>query len=269
MHQINNILARSRNDPPKAAGVAKREILDQLIDQQLAQQHALELKLDRSPRVMRAVEAARSEILARAYLEQVAAAASTPTAEEAKKYYARHPELFANRRIFDLEEIVVVPDEGLARNLRKQVAEAHSLQDVVDWLKARNAEITADRAVRAAEEIPLEFLSELQGMKSGEIRLFETRGRLHVFRVIATREAPVNEEAAMPLIQQYLSNQRAAEAVAREMKALKDRAKIVYVDEFAREQATTDGKAAAGSEVRSTAAHPIARQSEKGVRGLE
>lgn len=269
VHQINNILARSPNVAPEAAGKAKREILNRLIDQHLAQQHAIDLKLDRSPSVMQAVEAARGEILARAYLEQVAAVQPKPTAEEAKKYYAKHPELFANRRIFNLEEIVVMPAEGLASGLRIQVAEAHSLQDIANWLKSRNAEITANRAVRGAEEIPMELLPDLQAMERGEIRLIETLGRLYVLRVVATQEAPVNEVSALPLIQQFLSNKRSAEAVAREMKQLKERANIVYVGEFAKELTTTDGKSAAGAEAPPPAARAVAEHVEKGVRGLK
>ena len=68
VHQVNNILARNPNVKPEAAGEAKREILNRLIDQQLAKQEAIEAKLDRSPNVMQAIEAARSEILARAHL---------------------------------------------------------------------------------------------------------------------------------------------------------------------------------------------------------
>src|SRR5262245_57262956 len=72
VHQINNVLARSQNIDPELAAQAKREILERLIDQQLAKQKAIENGLDRSPNVMQALEAAKNEILARAYLEQVA-----------------------------------------------------------------------------------------------------------------------------------------------------------------------------------------------------
>src|SRR5919201_4014082 len=65
VHQVNRVLARSQNLAPELAEQAKREILDKLIDQTLARQQALKKKLDRSPGVMQAVEAARSEILAR------------------------------------------------------------------------------------------------------------------------------------------------------------------------------------------------------------
>ena len=120
LHQINFVQARSPNIRPEAALKARREILNRLIDQQLAKQEAMANKLDRSPNVVQAIEAARSEVLARAYLENMAASQSKPTEDEVRKYYSEHPELFVRRRIFDIEEIQVAPQNGLAPLLREQ-----------------------------------------------------------------------------------------------------------------------------------------------------
>ena len=95
VHQINDVLARNQNITPEFATQAKREILDRLIDQQLTKQKAIENKLDRSPKVMRAIEAAKSEILARAYQEQLAESLPRPVPVEVHEYYKQHPELFA------------------------------------------------------------------------------------------------------------------------------------------------------------------------------
>ena len=254
VHQVNYILARNPNVKPEAAGEAKREILNRLIDQQLAKQEAIESKLDRSPDTLQAIEAARSEILARAYLERIAATQPRPTEEEVKKYYMEHSELFAKRRVFSLEEILVAPQPGLAAVLREQVSKARSMQDVAGWLKSRDAKFAANRGVRAAEQIPLEILPKLQEMKDGAIQLFEAGdGRLQVVRVVASKPAPVDEATAMPRIQQFLFNQRSREAVAREMKRLKDKAKIEYVGEFAGGAAAAEAKAKAEAEAKAKA----------------
>lgn len=251
VHQVNNVLARNPNVKPEAADEAKREILNRLIEQQLAKQAAIEAKLDRSPNVMQAIEAARSEILARAHLERIAAAQLRPTEEEVKKYYAEHPELFARRRIYSVEEIQVAPQEGLAAGLREQVAKAQSLQVIADWLKSQGAKFAANRGVRAAEQIPLEILPKLQEMKDGAIQLFVAgEGRFQVIRVAASKPAPVDEAAATPRIQQFLFNQRSSEAVAKEMKRLKDKAQIAYVGEFASGAAAAEAKAKTEAEAK-------------------
>ena len=89
--QINNVLARAQNLPPETAAKAKIEILDKLIDQQLAKQQAIANKLDRTPAVVQAIEAAKNESLARSSLENGASSLPKPTPAEIKKYYFDHP----------------------------------------------------------------------------------------------------------------------------------------------------------------------------------
>ena len=271
VHQINNVLARAQGVTPDTAPQAKREILGRLVDQQLARQQALDKKLDRTPAVMQAIEAAKSEILARAYLEQIAAAQPKPTPQEVKQYYAAHPELFAQRRLFNLEEIAVAPQDGLAQALREQVAKGRSMQDIAAWLKGRDAKFAENHGARAAEQIPLEVLPKLQAMKEGEIQAIEGAGPLYVVRVLATKAAPVDEAAATPRIQQFLFNQRSSAAIAAQMKLLKDKAKIAYVGEFdAAAQTNTAAESKPAAKAEPPAAAPSEQSGmEKGIRGLK
>ena len=271
VHQVNNILAQNKNITPEAETKAKREILAKLINQELAKQQAMTKKLDRSPNVMQVIEASKSEILARAYLEQIAAAQPKPTAEEVKKYYTEHPELFAQRRIFNLEEIVVQPKEGLADGLREKAAKARSMQEIAAWLKSQDAKFAESRGVRAAEQIPLELLPKLQTFKDGEIRLIEADGRLQVFRVVATKAAPVDEATAAPRIEQFLFNQRSKEAIVKEMQRLKDAANIVYAGEFASDAAAAEAqtKAAAEAEAKALAEAKANAEAEAEARAEE
>lgn len=249
VHQVNDVLARTPNLAPEVAERAKREILDKLIDQQLAGLQAVKKELDRSPRVMQAMQAARSEILARAYLEQVTGALPKPSPEETKKYYAEHPELFAQRRVFSLEEIAVAAKGDVGVALRQRVAKARTMQEIAEWLQAQGISFTPNRGVRAAEQLPLEMLPKVQMMKDGEMQVFEAgEGRLQVVRVAASKSEPVDEASATPRIQQFLFNRLASEAIANELKQLKAQAKIEYVGEFAGGAAAAEAKARAQAE---------------------
>ena len=105
VHQINFVLQQQRNLRPEQIDAAGKQILERLIEQQLALQKADEQKLDRDPRVVQQMEVARREIVARAYLDKVGEAAPKPTAEEIKKYYDEKPALFKERRIYSIQEI--------------------------------------------------------------------------------------------------------------------------------------------------------------------
>lgn len=233
VHQVNNVLARTPNVAPALADQAKREILDRLIDQQLARQQAIHKNLHLSPGVQQALEAAKSEILARAYLDQVVVAQPKPTAEDTKKYYTDHPELFSRRRVFVLEEISLAAKDGLLRELRLRAATSRSLKEIADWLQSQDVKFVPNRGVRAAEQLPLDMLPKLQNAKVGEILVIEAGQNLQVIRVMAANAEPVDEATAAPRIHQFLSNRRASEAIAKEMKQLKAGAKIQYTGEFA------------------------------------
>jgi EpsD family peptidyl-prolyl cis-trans isomerase len=262
VHQVNNVLARNPNLPPEAAARAKRQVVDRLIDQQLAVQQALEKKLDRSPEVVQALEAAKDEILARAYLRQVAGSHAKPTPEEVKQYYAEHPELFAQRRLYVLEEITFAPRDDIGAELRAELPGLRTMQGIAEWLKTREVQFTVNRGARAAEQIPIEMLPKLQGMKNGDIQVLAGGERQIVVRVVATKAAPVDEAKAAPAIQQYLFNRRSNEAIAEEIKRLKGAAKIEYVGEFAQ------AGAAERQPLPEAPKDPQQLDVEKGVRGL-
>ena len=253
VHQLNAALSRAPRTTPESAARLKREVLNRLIDQQLAAEQAMKRELDRTPRVVQALEAARLEILARAYVEDISRAQPAATPDEVKRYYAEHPELFARRRVYSLEEIVVAPRAGIEAGLREQVARARSLREVVAWLQQSGAPFVPNHGTRAAEQLPMELLAKVHTMKDGEMRLLETGDRYTVVRVAASREEPVDEVAAAPRIQQYLFNRRASEEVANAMKTLKAGAAIEYFGEFAGDAAAADEKAKAEAEARSKA----------------
>ena len=240
VHQINNVLERTPNVTPEVAEQAKRRILERLIDQQLAVQKAVEGRLDRSPEVMQALEAARREVLVRAYLESLAEGVpqryewDAQNRKEIKAYYSAHPELFAQRRIFTIEEIGLAANDDVARRLREYMSRGRSMQEIAGWLKSQDIEFTARRVQRAAEQMSLEHLPKVQAMKAGQIELFELGNeRFQVIRVVDVKEAPIDEATAAPRIQQFLSNLQSREILAIEMRRIRDQAQIEYLGEFA------------------------------------
>ena len=85
VEQIDYLLQQQRGLRPDQSEFASRQALERLIDQELAVQKASELKLDREPRLLQQVEAARREFLSRAYFEKAGEAANKPTPEEVAK----------------------------------------------------------------------------------------------------------------------------------------------------------------------------------------
>jgi EpsD family peptidyl-prolyl cis-trans isomerase len=272
VHQINQVLSRSNTSGASAQNVEamSREVLEKLIDQQLAVDQATENKLHRSPEVVAQIEAARRDILARAYIQQITGSLSKPSAEEIKKYYTDHPQLFSERRIYNVQELVAQNTPATAEQLRALAASGKSMEEAAALLKSKNIQFNGGSATRAAEQIPLEVLPKIHALKDGQSTLVETPQSLTLLRIVSSQSAPVPQDAALPRIEQFLLNQRAGEAVAANIKQLRASTKITYMGEFSNPPAAAEATPPANAATNATADAPSAKSTiEKGVAGLK
>lgn len=145
-------MLQQRGVPGEQADAAAKVVLERLIHQSLAVQRALQLDLDRDPKVQLQLDLARREVLARAYLERVGAAAVAPDADAVRRYYDEHPALFAKRRIFQLQEIAIEARPEQVDALRARLGEGGDVDSLADWLRANGYRFAAVQAVRAAEQ---------------------------------------------------------------------------------------------------------------------
>jgi len=233
VHQINFVLQQQRGLKPEQADAASKQILERLIDQELAMQKAGELKLDRDPRVMQQIEAAKREIVSRAYLEKAGEAASKPTPEEIRKYYDDQPALFKDRRVYSLQEIAIEAKPDQVPQLKAKLESSKNITEFVDFLKANDFRFSGNQAVRAAEQLPLASLGTFAAMKDGQALLNASPTGAQVIVLANSRSQPVTLEQATPAIEQFLLNERKREILAKDMKAMRDAAKIEYVGKYA------------------------------------
>lgn len=234
VHQVNGALPRLNNPTPEQTKAASKQVLDRLVDQQLLIQKAMEAKLDRDPQVMTAIENSKREILARAYLERAMAATAKPKPEEIKDFYGKHPELFSERRIYQLQEVAlqVKPDQSAA--LRDALKGMKTLNDVVAYAKANNIPAAVNNSVRAAEQLPMEFAARIHAMKDGEIVAVPGKGGLAVVQIARSQSQPLTEDKATPFIEQFLQNKARMELAQNEIKTLRGAAKVEYLGDFAK-----------------------------------
>ncbi len=248
VHQINFVLQQQRGLKPEQADAASRQVLERLIDQQLAIQRAEDLKLDRDPRVVQMLEASRREVLARAYIEKISEAAVKPTAEEIKKYYDDTPALFKDRRIYSIQEIAIEAKPEQVDTLRAQLSAAKNVDAFVEYLKAQGFRFNGNQAVRSAEQLPLNSLEAFAKMKDGQAAIVPTPNGAQVIVLAGSRKQPATEDQARPAIEQFLLNDRKRKLIAEDSKTLRAEARIEYVGKFAEAAASAPPAAASAAE---------------------
>ena len=176
-------------------------MLERLIDQELALQKAEEQKLDRDPRVVQQLEAARREVIARAYLEKVGEDVPKPTPEEVQKYFDEKPALFSQRRIYNLQEIAVEARPEQVPALREKLAASKNINEFVEYLRGNDFRFNGNQAVRAAEQLPAASLEGLSRMKDGQAVMQQTANGVNVVVLAGSRSQPVGLEQARPAIE--------------------------------------------------------------------
>jgi len=257
VHQINFILQRQPNLKPEQVDAASRQILERLIDQELAVQKAQDLKLDRDPRVVQQIETAKREIIARAYADHLGETVTKPTDQEIRQYYNDKPALFAERRIYNLQEINIEAKPEQFETIRAKLQGAKTLPEFVDALKADNFKFVGSQMVRSAEQIPLNNLDAISRLKDGQFIMNGHPGGLTVLFLAGSQSQPATEAQARPSIEMFLLNQRRAELVAKDIKSMRENARIEYVGKFAEGAASAPATAPAASDSPTAASGPV------------
>lgn len=248
VHQINQMLARQQGLKPEQAEAASHQVLENLIDQQLAVAKAEEQKLDRDPQVVQMLEASRRSILAMSYLDKAAAAAvGTPSAQDVQKYYDEKPALFSQRKVYAIQEFTVPMPEEQARVLIEKLKATRNPTDFVAVLKANDVKFGINQITQGAEGLPMALIDPLSKVGEGEALYITGKDGFKAMVVVASRSQPVTLAQAKPAIEQYLTAERRRNFAQTEIKHLRETAKIDYLGKFVNKPASSVAPAVASA----------------------
>lgn len=243
IHQVQSRMEMQPGLVSQMGEAAASQVLDGLIEQELAAQAARKAGLDNTPRVLQAMELAKREVLARAYQDQLADKATLPDTTSVDRYYDEHPELFAHRKQYTLLETQVKGTPEQTKALASQVEAVGS----ADALKALLAESGLPYSSRSsmlwAEAVPMDVLPKLAFLRAGQsIGVVKPEG-LVIVTVLAFEEAPVTQGVAQKSIQAAMMNNKRKQLVKQGMDVLKQNAKIERKGAFAAGAASSSGAA--------------------------
>jgi EpsD family peptidyl-prolyl cis-trans isomerase len=211
-------------------GDAKRRAaqLDAFVSEQLLANAALRAGLDKTAAVTAAGEGERRQALARAYLVKKAAALGPIRSNDIERYYARHPELFAQRRIYRLQEIVVTAPPDRVAEVIARFATLDTFQKRRDWLESMQLPFTVGVAVLAAEDLPADMLVSIARLPEGSVFNVRSDQGVTAIQITGLEEKPLTLAQARTAIERFLTNQRSATLAEREVQRLRRAAKIEY-----------------------------------------
>lgn len=222
----------SRQAVPAAAGQSGTaeyaSALNGLVSEQLLANAALADHLDNNPKVAAVLESGRRQTLARAYLEQQASLEPALTEADLRKFYDAHPELFAARKIYRVQELAVEVSVKRSGEIAKSLSPLRTLGDRANWLQRNGIPHRMNVVVKPAEDWPSDLLKQLAGLKEGSAFDLQNPKGFSVLQLTGVEEQPLSFEQAKERISRFLANERGVELLKRVRDRLKAKAKIEY-----------------------------------------
>ena len=195
--RLANIPTDKQKDP-----AIVRQVLGQLVVRKYFLQQALAAKLDREPGVLLDLLRAREQVLENAYLVRTVDAKS-PTKAEIDRYIADNPAKFANRKLFQVEQIVF-PINPSTESLIEASRDAKTLDEVDQRLTSASVPHARQNGVLQSGELNRELVEKIEGRKNDDIFFVRSGQKGVFFKVVGEEARPVQGEAAVNLARQFM-----------------------------------------------------------------
>lgn len=232
--ELNRAVSRLEKLNAAETAQARGKVLQALVDQYLISNAAQKAKLDKTPEVALAMQQAQRQVLVEAYMEQLFKNLAAPADSEIQDYYIRHPELFAQRKLYRVQELELQLDPARVAEVEAQLKQSHSLADFADWLSERGIDGKAGVAVKPAEQIPATVLARLENMKDGQVVVVPMGGeRVSVLQLQGSKPQPVTQEQARDAIKRVLLAEKRKILMEAEIRKLRASGKLEYASGFA------------------------------------
>lgn len=232
VHQVNFALQRQAGLTPDQLDAASRKTLEALVDQELVLQAATDQKLDRDPAVVQAIDAARRELIARAYADRLAATVPAPTEAEVKQYYDTHPALFSQRRLYTLVDTAVEATPEQQAEIQAQLSSTRNASDVAAVMKRAGLRHGARQSTVGAEALPMQAVDAMAALREGQSHLIGGPKDAHVLTVVNAASAPLTLEQARTPIVSFLTAERKRDLLQKQIATLRSTAQIEYRGRF-------------------------------------
>lgn len=207
-------------------------ILTSFADSELLRQAARREKLDADPALQARLAGATRLIMANAYIEKILASVAKPGAAEIKADYDQHPDRYAQRKRYDLREMVVLGGPAVLAEVDAKALALGDLDKLGAWLLEKKIPHNEQPLSVTSEKVLESVLEKLRPARGGEIIRLPGGDKLTVLRVNKVEAAPLPLEQASAAIAGQLLERRQGEAMKQAMKTLREKARIEYLPPY-------------------------------------
>jgi EpsD family peptidyl-prolyl cis-trans isomerase len=197
----------------KTRKAAEQQALQAIIQRKLIAKAAAKAGVDKSPAF--AIQKSRMEdmLLVESWQKTLVDAVPEPGPEQVRQYIAGHPELFANRKVYIVDQLRMqgTNDQKLLADLKP----LKTLEDIAKLLQARGIRFEAARGALDSLELGSNIVLQIDKLPAGDIFVLPINNQMVANKILETRVAPVPDAAAQKLAARAIKAQQAQDSVRR------------------------------------------------------
>jgi EpsD family peptidyl-prolyl cis-trans isomerase len=234
IHQLNQLLSRVRvPEGEYSKEDIEKRALDSLIEKTLVLQAAKNVKLDREPAVLSALEEAKNKVLIDRYVQRTLESVAKPSDEKIQQFYDNFPELFADRKMYVFTKLAISANADQVEQMIDQVKQGRSIDQIVAQLKQLDIKYKKMSEAKGEGKLANPILHFLSALQAGDIGYLKMSDGLLVVELHKLLDQSVGLDDAKNVIARQLLLDERKKASKKLVDSLKETAEIEYVGKFA------------------------------------
>lgn len=211
--------------------VIRAAALQNLINRKLLVQQARDRGIDKDPDFLQRERRMDDQVMIEMLGAQVTKNVPVPSAGDIDKFIRDNPQMFADRSIYNLEQIIFpIPAD---RNQLKSLEADHTLDAVGARLNQMKIPFQRQQGKLDTAATPPDLLKQVNALPSGEPFVIASGGNVVVSVVVGKAPAPIAGEDARKVAAEMLRRQSVTDLAQKQLKQARDSAKIEYQPGFA------------------------------------
>lgn len=229
--ELNRELGGAASANPADRKAAEQAALESIITRKLVAQASKEEKLDKTPVFAQQEVQAKEAMLVGAMQRKVASTVVAPTRTEGEKFVTDHPDMFANRRVMVVDQIVV---GQFKPELMKEFEPMTTLEQIEAVLVRENLDFQRTTTVLDTLNAPEDLTKTLGKLPPNEIFIFPRGNAVFVNQIRDNRVMPFTGDRAISYALAGLKSLRTQEALVKQLETIRKagEGEITYNDKY-------------------------------------
>ena len=204
--ELENELRLANIAPDKRSDEVVKAALTRILERKYLLQQAIAAKLDREPTVHLDLLRSHEQVLAGAYVERdLRQKVATISNNETDQFIQAHPDRFANRKVFQIEQVSFAPQKDM-ESLASATKDFKTMDQVEAKLNDLGIKYIRGPAALDSATLPPEMLRPLEARKADDIFFIRSRTSASFFKVVSADDRPLAGDQATLLAKRELAS---------------------------------------------------------------